>query len=65
MGITAAKSKYPCPYCKISFPVNNKGEFSVIKKDIGQFKKSLLIMIGILIQKQQLLFIEPQKKLQV
>jgi len=42
MGITAANSKYPCPYCKISFPVNNKGEFSVIEKDIGQFKKSLL-----------------------
>jgi len=42
MGVTAANSKYPCPYCKISFPVNNKGQFSVTKNEIREFKVSLL-----------------------
>jgi len=42
MGITAANSKYPCPYCKIGFPVKYKGEFSSVEKEIKEFKKSLL-----------------------
>ncbi len=42
MGVTAANSKYPCPYCKISFPVNNKGQFSVTENEIREFKISLL-----------------------
>jgi hypothetical protein len=42
MGISAANSKYPCPYCKISFPTSNKGQFSENEKEIREFKKTLL-----------------------
>jgi hypothetical protein len=42
MGLTAANSKFPCAYCKIRFPVNNKGEFSAVENEIREFKKILL-----------------------